>query len=288
MARAQEIATRIGSLKELLEVVGAIRALSAVQMQQAQRSLEAVNRYSNVIAGALAESASLLSSRPAAFGALVRERRALLVFGSEHGFCGAFNARLITETRSALDRNPNKTDLVIVGTRLSQRAAEHGLRPEVTLAMATHSTGVTAAARSVADEVYRLLWTRNVGRLEVIHGSYAVGKQIGIERLTLLPLDPGIFAANRPPMPPVLNLATDALFEELATEYLFAMLERAAMESFAAENAARFRAMDAAHENIENKSRDLIHLAQQVRQESVTTELLDLIAGIEAIAKGRE
>ncbi len=66
------------------------------------------------------------------------------------------------------------------------------------------------------------------------------------------------------------------------------MLERAAMESSAAENAARFRAMDAARENIQNKSGDLIRLVQQVRQESVTTELLDLVAGIEAITKGRE
>ena len=287
MSRAREIATRIGSLKELLDVIGAMRALAAAQMQQAQRSLEAVNRYSNVIAGALAESASLLSSSPVPFGAPTAKRRALLVFGSEHGFCGPFNAWLIAETRRALGHEPGECSLVMVGTRFAQRAIEQGLRADLTLAMATHSAGATSAARRIADEMNRVITTANIGRLEVVHGSYVAGKQIRIERLSLLPLDAKMFSASTPSMPPVSNLTTDALFEELATEYLFAMLERAAMESFAAENAARFRAMEAARENIDNKLRDLTRLAQQVRQESVTTEVLDLIAGSEAIGKGR-
>jgi F0F1-type ATP synthase gamma subunit len=57
MARAQEIATRIGSLKELLEIVAAIRAIAAVQLQQSQRSLGAVRDYIDII------RASSLSAR---------------------------------------------------------------------------------------------------------------------------------------------------------------------------------------------------------------------------------
>ena len=287
MSRAREIATRIGSLKELRDVIGAMRALAAAQMQQAQRSLEAVNRYSNVIAGALVESASLLPSRSAPFGATTAKRRALLVFGSEHGFCGALNSRLIAEARGALNQEPGECSLVMAGTRFAQRAIEQGLRADGTLAMATHSAGVTTAARRIADEINRVITTANIGRLEVVHGSYVAGRRIRIQRFSLLPLDARMFSASTPSIPPVSNLTPDALFEELAAEYLFAMIERAAMESFASENAARFRAMEAARENIDNKLRDLIRLAQQVRQESVTTEVLDLIAGSEAIGKGR-
>jgi F-type H+-transporting ATPase subunit gamma len=73
------------------------------------------------------------------------------------------------------------------------------------------------------------------------------------------------------------------LFDELAAEYMFAMLEAAAMESFASENAARFRTMEAAHENIEKKIVEFERTARRMRQEAVTTEILDLIAGFEAM-----
>jgi F0F1-type ATP synthase gamma subunit len=50
------------------------------------------------------------------------------------------------------------------------------------------------------------------------------------------------------------------------------------MQSFFSENATRFRTMEAAHQNIGNKSEELTKLARRVRQETVTTEILDLIA----------
>jgi F-type H+-transporting ATPase subunit gamma len=64
---------------------------------------------------------------------------------------------------------------------------------------------------------------------------------------------------------------------------MFAMLEAAAMESFASENAARFRTMEAAHENIGNKAGELGRTMRRIRQEAVTTEILDLIGGFEAM-----
>jgi F0F1-type ATP synthase gamma subunit len=50
------------------------------------------------------------------------------------------------------------------------------------------------------------------------------------------------------------------------------------MQSFFGENATRFRTMEAAHKNIGNKSEELTKLARRVRQETVRTEILDLIA----------
>ncbi len=57
------------------------------------------------------------------------------------------------------------------------------------------------------------------------------------------------------------------------------------MDSFASENAARFRTMDAAHENIDNKAKELNRLARRMRQEAVTTEVLELIGGFEAMKR---
>jgi len=85
-------------------------------------------------------------------------------------------------------------------------------------------------------------------------------------------------------LPPIINLRPQRLFDDIVGEYFFATLENAAMQSFFSENSTRFRAMEAAHQNIQNKSRDLTKLMQRLRQESVTTEILDLISGSAALA----
>ncbi len=60
MAQEREIATRITSLNELLEIVAAIRAMAASQMQQSLRSLDAIRGYAEQIREALSQAATLL------------------------------------------------------------------------------------------------------------------------------------------------------------------------------------------------------------------------------------
>ncbi|HVB80372.1 MAG TPA: FoF1 ATP synthase subunit gamma [Candidatus Binataceae bacterium] len=284
MARAQEISIRIGSLKELLEIVGAIRAMAAVQLQQSQRSLGAVRDYIGIIRRALADAAGLLSSDDDGLGIPVEPRPGLVVFCSEHGFCGGFNELLI-RVASEASRSEANLHLIFVGTRGAQRALEHGLRPELTLPMATHSGGVTAAARRVAAELYRRFLEQACTSVDVLFAREVAGHRATLERLRLLPLGAPAVEEKRSEIPPIVNLKPRRLFDELAAEYMFAMLEAAAMESFASENAARFRTMEAAHENIENKSSELNRMARRIRQESVTTEILDLIGGFEAMKR---
>lgn len=283
MARIQEVSSRIASLKELLDIVAAIRAIAAVQMQQGQRSLDAIRRYSDEVSGALAEAASLLPLRDARSAPAKCERLGLVVICSEHGFCGAFNERILEVAERALAESGGDARVVVVGSRGAQRAVERGRRPDLTLQMATHSGGVTAIVRRVAREFYRMFCAQELGRLEVVYASYAGGRQTGVERRRLLPLDPVLLERQVPRIPPLANLDPEELFEALAGEYFFATLENAVMESFASENAARFRTMEAAHENIERKFNELGGLARRLRQETVTTEILDLIGGTEAM-----
>lgn len=285
MARAQEIGTQIGSLKELLEIVAALRAMAAVQMQQSQRSLEAIRDYAGIIRRALSEAAILVpeAGDGSAIG-LVR-RSGLVVFCSEHGFCGAFNEPLISAAAEASRSEPN-LQLIFVGTRGAQRAPERELRPGLTFPMATHSGGVTAVARRVTAELYRMFIAQTLTSVEVIFTGEVTGQHAALHRLKLLPLEALAVEENRTEMPPIVNMNPRLLLDQLATEYMFAMVEAAAMESFASENAARFRTMEAAHENISNKTTELNRLVRRMRQEAVTTEILDLIGGFEAMKRG--
>ena len=285
MARAQEIGTQIGSLKELLEIVAALRAMAAVQMQQSQRSLEAIRDYIGIIRRALGEAATLVpeDGDGPAIG-LVR-RPGLVVFCSEHGFCGAFNEPVISAAAEASKSEPN-LQLIFVGTRGAQHASERELRSGLALPMATHCGGVTAAARRVSAELYRMFIAQTLTSVEVIFTGEVTGQHATLHRLKLLPLEaPGV-EENRTKMPPIVNMNRRRLLDQLAMEYMFAMVEAAAMESFASENSARFRTMEAAHENISNKTTELNRLVRRMRQEAVTTEILDLIGGFEAMKRG--
>ena len=83
---------------------------------------------------------------------------------------------------------------------------------------------------------------------------------------------------------PLANLAPRELVDELVDELVLAALMRAAIESFAGENGARLATMEAAHTSIEKKLDDLSRDERRLRQDEITTELLDLVTGAEAVA----
>ena len=283
MAQEREIATRITSLTELLEIVSAIRAISASQMQQALRSLEAIRRYSGMIQAALSDAAALLPSEGAVAPAPAPFKSGLVVFCAEHGLCGGFNEHPLRIAERALVESAGRLVLIVVGSRGGQICRERGLQPDIVLPMATHCAGVTSAARRVATELYRMFSEGRISGLEVVYAQHAGSQFPRIERHRLLPLEMPVVERRPLPTPPLINLGPRRLFDDIAAEYFFAALENAAMQSFFSENSTRFRTMEAAHQNIENKSGELIKLARRLRQEAVTTEILDLISGAEAL-----
>jgi F-type H+-transporting ATPase subunit gamma len=281
MARIQEIATQIGSLKDLSGVIAAIRVMATVQMQQAEHALDAVRDYTEIIRRAFAEAALLVPEGHVAASAQVPARPALVVFASEHGFCGGFNQALIRTAAETLQQSPN-LHLLFVGSRGALRAAEYGLYPHLTLTMATDIAGINAAARRVAAELYRMFVAQTITSAEMLYIREAAGNHTSLERVALLPLETPQSSGNQSTLSPLINMVPSRLRDEIAAEYVFAMLEGAALESFASENAVRFRTMQAAHESIQRKSADLNRLARRLRQETVTAEILELVSGAEA------
>jgi F-type H+-transporting ATPase subunit gamma len=284
MAQEREIAIRIASLDELQSIVSAIRAIAASQMQQALRSLEAIRRYSEMVRGALSDAATLLPSDSIVAPVSGISSSALIVFCAEHGLCGGFNEHLLRAAESALADRGTGSVLIAVGSRGGQIFRERGLKPDLVLPTATQCAGVTGAARSVATEVYRMFTDARIAGLEVVYAQHSGSQLSPIQRHRLLPLEMTVIERRPLAIPPLINLSPRRLFDDIVGEYLFAALENAAMQSFFSENATRFRTMEAAHQNIGNKSGELTKLARRVRQETVTMEILDLMAGAEALS----
>jgi len=200
----------------------------------------------------------------------------LIAVCAEHGFVGAFNERLVDRAEAELQASP-LSKLAVVGRRGAMLAEERGLPIAVSFPMATHVGGVLGVTRPVAD------YMRATAKARIVYGAYRQGGNFEIEVKDILPLNPAILIRSRQRSAPLHHLAPETLLRRLASEYLFAEVTRAVMQSLASENAARLRVMEAADRNIGDKVEILTRMERSVRQETITAELLDVITGTEAV-----
>jgi F-type H+-transporting ATPase subunit gamma len=266
-----------------------MRSLAAVRVQQAHGALPAILKYTTVVEAALADAFSLgpPPAPPAAGEATAREGSVAIVFSSEQGFVGAFNERVLERAATQLAQPGDS--LLVVGARGASLAAERHLAVAWTTAMATHGGAVVDVARRVAKEVYRRAALGELRRVVLVYAKGSGGSASEVVVSTLLPFDPTPYVAADAGagLPPVVYLPLGQLVDRLVDELLLAELMRAAMESFASENGARLATMEAAHTSIEKKLDELSRDERRLRQDEITTELLDIVTGAEAVAGER-
>ncbi len=281
MTRLSEIQTHIASMDELMDIVGAMRSLAGMRVQEAQHALPGIRSYAASMATGLG-SALLLMPQPEA-DAHQSGRRALILCTTEHGFVGGFNERMLEAAEATL----KPSDLLFVlGGRGAALAFERGRKIVWTRPMASRIAGAPDTVDRLTSELYARIARGEVARVEVMFGRYRQGATSTIECRLLLPLDTATPVTNPTRQVPLYNLPPRPLLEKLMAEYVFALLTEAAVESIASENAARFAAMESAHDNVSKKLARLQETARQARQTEITSELLDLITGAEAMQSG--
>ncbi|MCJ9428830.1 F0F1 ATP synthase subunit gamma [Kordiimonas marina] len=275
MEQLPRLQKRIESLKELQDLIHALRALAASHVQQAQGALEGIRQYVSVVEDAILEGAALLPETGRGDGNhATGNQDLLLVVCSEHGFVGGFNEKLLNHALA--ERLPDEK-LVIVGQRGAGLAEERSLESVKQFPMATHVGGVLAVARRVAD------YMATAVRARVVYGRYEKGGRYDVALRSILPLDPVLLKGKAGPKPPLHHLDPETLITRLANEYLLAEITGAIMESLASENGARLGVMESADHNISDKLDGFERQEHSLRQESITSEMLDVVTGSEAI-----
>ncbi len=280
MTRLADIDAHIGSMRELLDIVGAMRSLASMRVQEATRTLPGIRRYAETMAAAIGAALLLMPDPPAA-SRTASDRRALVLCSAEQGFVGGFNERILDAAAQLPD--PEEA-LFILGSRGAALAQERGLRTAWVHPMATRPDGVPETVRHLTAEIYGRIARGGLDRVEVMFMRHRQGSAATVERRLLFPLDPASFATSRLQLPPLHNLPPAMLLEKLIADYVVALLTEAAVESLASENAARFAAMEAAHDNVSRKLDQLRQDARQERQSEITTELLELVTGAAALS----
>lgn len=281
--RLAEIEARIANLDDLQDIMGAMRALAAMRLAQAQGALPGVRQYAGVINLALARGLALAGTGGGPTGG-TDGPMAVVAFTSEHGFAGAYNEHVL-ERAWTLARG-DRHRLLVVGSRGRIKAEERGCTVAYWQPMATHIDGVLETVLRCSDELYGRLARDGIQRVTLVYGRNTAGAQWSVAEEPVLPFD---VASVRQidQVAPLIYLDPEALFDRLVEEFVFTRLMLAAVESFASENAARLTAMEAAHDNIETKLETLTQQARQQRQEEITTELLDVVIGATAARGSR-
>jgi F-type H+-transporting ATPase subunit gamma len=281
--RLADIVTQIENVGQLDAVVTAMRGIAASRAQKSRSLLAGIDAYNNVISRAIGQALSLLPLDIATAPQLRRGRTGLILFCAEQGFAGAFSERVL----DAVAGDIGGATSFLVGTRGAVVANERGIKPAWSAPMATHVEAIPGFANRLADALYDYVAGATIAKVDIVFSRSVSGSGIHIDRHSLLPIDFGCFARPVEKQAPLTTLAPQLLLERFAAEYVYAQLCEAAMHAFEAENEARMMAMASAKTNVQTKLAVLSQRERQLRQQEITTEIVELAAGAEASRSSR-
>ena len=269
-ARLAEIGARITAVRQLGTVVNAMKGIAAGRARIARMQVQAVDGYAATISTAMAHALGPDISMVQARSTSGSGKPGLLVFCAEQGFAGAFTERVIDSIGPELD--PDK--MFLIGTRGLSIAAARGIVPAWTTAMPSHSPGIPKLADRITTAIFAMVATKRIDRLDVVFTGSDRGRPT-IKRQSLFPVDMSHFPKATGERP-LMQIPIDGLIDSLGREYLHALICKAALHAFAAENEARMEAMSAAGSQIARELDTFQALLRQVRQEDITAEIIEL------------
>jgi F-type H+-transporting ATPase subunit gamma len=261
----RELERQLEALAEIRGILDAMRNLALLETRKIERFLASQRRVLATLEDAAADVA-YRHAPPRSAAALP----ALLLIGSERGFCGDFNEALL-EARSAYRGGPGeRATLIAIGARLSARL---GGDPALALSLAGPSVAeeVDGVIGALARELQALA-ARRGGRELSLTALFHAPEAGSVQTMPLAPLPEKRDAGARRSAPQ-LNLPSAELLAELAERYLLARLQALLYGSLMAENERRLRQMDAAIRRLDEDSARLRARANALRQEEITEEI---------------
>lgn len=276
-----EIEDRIAATHQLDAVIAAMRGIAASRSHEAQTRLAGIRAAAATAGAAIGEVLAFAPERSAAGEPATDDTEdggdVCVVVGTEQGFVGGLNDELAAHARSQHGARVRRW--LLVGSRLASAAVARGVTGAWSAPMVAHPDGIPQLALRVTDALYaHLAGGKRATRVSVVSALPGESRLRIIER-TLVPFDLTRFQVSRRAQPPLVNLKPARLLTELVEFYVFVELCEALTLSFAAENEARVRAMLAARANVQERLSDLTQRYRALRQDEITSEIVELSAG---------
>ncbi|GAA3800537.1 F0F1 ATP synthase subunit gamma [Qipengyuania pelagi] len=291
MASLKELKGRINSVKSTQKITKAKQMVAAAKLRRAQAAAEAARPYSERLAGVMASLASRISGGSAPrllAGTGMDKRHLLVVVNTDKGLCGGLNANIVKAAKNkakALLAEGKDVQFYLVGKKgrapikrdYADRIEKHFDTSEV-------RTPGFDEAEAIADD---LIERFEKGEFDVAHLVYPVFQSALVQDPTvdqLIPV-PSIETDAPKAGDAVVEYEPDeeGILEELLPRYVKTQLFGALLEREASEQGASMTAMDNATRNAGDLIKDLTIQYNRSRQAAITTELIEIIAGAEAL-----
>jgi F-type H+-transporting ATPase subunit gamma len=291
MQTTESLKRKIKSAQDLQSVVKTMKALAAVSIRQYQRAVESLINYNKTVEmglqAALKDQAGIIGMAPPPSASSI----GAIVFGSDQGLCGPLNENIANhalEEMAALDVPNSNRWLITVGLRVNGCLEDAGQQIVENLTMPSSVSGITPMVQDLILVLEDWHFHRQIEHIYLYYNEYVSGANYRVHTLPLLPVDQQwLKKLKQKEWPsrvlPTYTMVWSALFMGLLREYLFVSLYRAFAESLASENASRLASMQNAEKNIEERLQELHGQFHRQRQMTITEELLDIVAGFEAM-----
>ena len=293
MASLKDLKTRINSVKSTQKITAAMKMVAAAKLRRAQDAAESGRPYSTrmrQVIGNLASKADASSAPQLLVGNGKDQTHLLVVVSADRGLCGGFNGTVTRQTRAEVARlqAENKTvKLLMIG-----RKSADALRREFGDLYIDRYEGLqgTSVNYSDAAKIADAIRTGfEAGEFDVCTLIFNKFKNAITQEITLTQLIPAevdnsdVGDGDAPAVSYEYEPEEDELLASLLPRNLSTQMYGALLESSAAELAARMTAMDNATRNAGELIDRLTLVYNRTRQANITSELIEIISGAEAI-----
>lgn len=280
---------RIRTTESLGSIVRTMKSLSQVSIHQYEIAASTIAEYHRTIALGLQ---MVIRTQPPSEPRepMTAKRVAVLLFGSDHGLCGRFNDQVVDFALQRLDAKgiaPESRLWLVVGARAEARLEARRQTASTCYFLPGSVSGLAETTGSILVKLDRWREEGAFDRAVVFHNCREdMGVPVPRER-QVWPVDPDYLGSlARKPWEsrclPMYSMDSRALLSALIRQHLFVTIFRAGADSLSAEHAARLAAMQAAERNIVEKLQEMNADYRRERQNAITAELLDIVAGYEA------
>ena len=298
MANLRDIKKRISSVSTTEQITRTMEMVSTAKIARALNREQRSEPYRIAITDVMltvagdASSESPLLENPETY-----ERALLVVVNSDRGLAGGFNIQVERAAEARIDHfrrhGAQQVELITCGRRATEYFRSY---PDVVMSVEGESDAPALhRAREIADYILHGFGEGRFGRVDIVyfHAKNRVEQVLRQERI--LPLDPEVLAAPRGPRtdeaggpkrltsPFTYTPSAEHVLDRLIPSYVLTVVHQALIDSAAAEQGARRKAMHSATENASAIISDLKRTYNRVRQASTTTEINEIVGGAAAL-----
>jgi len=291
VASLKDIKRKVGAVQKTKQITRAMNMVAASKFKAAQMRMDNFRPYAGKFMDVLNSLALRVESISHPLLAVREPKRIRVIcMTADRGLCGGFNSNLIKATERFLrekTQDGKDVSLITVGRKsrdffrkkanvINQYVDVFG-KFDMTLAVAISNEVITPFIKEEYDELY-LIYNQFV--------NVSVQKPTVVRLFPLPSIGQDVDAESDKRLDYLYEPSEEALLQKLLPMYVHVLVYRALLETSAGENGARMAAMDNATSNCEELIRSLTLKMNKARQAAITAELMDIVGGTEALAKG--